>query len=202
MEYRAVGNRCAVNLKQLHLPLTAGEALQILNRLGFLRVEVDIVALARSRIGVSRYRRGARASEAPETVDCSSLIKWLCGQKGLWLPRRTIQQMAWGMPVEFRSITSGDLVFISGRINYFHDDPSAGVGHVGIVTGNGTVIHAANSVEGVVESGLNDFVAGDSLRGIRRLFNSQTLTLATPANREVEVADDLRWIVLQQLKNA
>lgn len=200
MEYRAVGNRCAVKLEQLRLFLEEEETLEILARLGFVPIEVDIIALARSRIGVSRYRRGARPSEAPEVVDCSSLMKWLYGQKGLWLPRRTIQQMALGTPVGIGSIIAGDLVFVSGRINYFHDDPSTGVGHVGLATGNGTVVHAANSEEGIIESSLGDFVGPDLFRGARRYFDGRTLTLAVPANREVEIADDLRWIVLQQLK--
>ena len=55
--YLAVGNRCAVDFSALALPVLQEEALAILWRLGFRRIEVDLLALARSRIGVSRYRR-------------------------------------------------------------------------------------------------------------------------------------------------
>src|SRR3989338_8780587 len=99
MEYRAVGNRCAVILNSLRLPHSREETLAILNHKGFTVVEVDIIALARQCIGTSRYRRGARPSEAPAVVDCSSFIKWLYAQRGIWLPRRSIQQRELGEAV-------------------------------------------------------------------------------------------------------
>ncbi|KKQ94039.1 MAG: hypothetical protein UT20_C0041G0007, partial [Candidatus Levybacteria bacterium GW2011_GWA1_39_11] len=144
MEYRAVGNRCAVILDSLHLPISHEETLIILNHKGFVLVEVDIIALARQCIGISQYRRGARPSEAPLVVDCSSFIKWLYAQRGIWLPRRSIQQRELGEVVNLDELVAGDVVFISGRIDYYHDDPANGVGHVGIATGYGTVVHAAD----------------------------------------------------------
>ncbi len=201
MEYRAVGNRCAVILDSLHLPISHEETLIILNHKGFVLVEVDIIALARQCIGISQYRRGARPSEAPLVVDCSSFIKWLYAQRGIWLPRRSIQQRELGEVVNLDELVAGDAVFISGRIDYYHDDPANGVGHVGIATGYGTVVHAADRKVNVVESPLDKFVGEAKFRGARRYIpqNVEVLTFETPLNREVEVADDIKWIILQQL---
>ncbi len=201
MEYRAVGNRCAVILDSLHLPISHEKILTVLNGKGFSLVEVDIVTLARQCIGKSQYRRGARLFEAPTIVDCSSFIKWLYAQHGVWLPRRSIQQREFGEAVNLDEIIAGDVVFVSGWINYYNDDPANGVGHVGVATGDGTVVHAANRKINVVETSLEKFVSKTKFRGARRYLPKgvEVLTLETPADREVEITDDVRWIVLQSL---
>lgn len=201
MEYRAVRNRCAVHLPSLNLPISEKEALVILETKGFRVLEVNLIALARQCIQTSIYRRGAASTEAPTVVDCSSFIKWLYGQRGIWLPRRSIQQRQLGIPIPIEEVGTGDVIFVSGRINYYHTNPQDGVGHVGIATGEGTVIHAANHNVHVVESPLKDFVGTTKFRGTRRFVPKDqiVLTLEIPPDREVEIADDLRWIVLQSL---
>lgn len=201
MEYRAVGNRCAVSLDSLKLPISREETFTLLNDKGFVVVEVDIIALARQCVATSRYRRGAQPSEAPATVDCSSFVKWLYGQRGIWLPRRSIQQRELGEAVNLDELDAGDVVFVSGWIDYYHDDPANGVGHVGIATGDGTVVHAADGKANVVETPLDKFVGKTKFRGARRYVpkNTEVLTLETPLNRAVETADDIRWIILQSL---
>lgn len=201
MEYRAVGNRCAVILNSLCLPSSREETLNMLNHKGFALVEVDIVALARQCVGTSQYRRGARLFEAPVIVDCSSFIKWLYAQRGIWLPRRSIQQRELGEAVNLDELVAGDVVFVSGWIDYYYDDPANGVGHVGIATGDGTVVHAADRKANVVETPLDKFVGKTKFRGARRYVSKdvEVLTLETPLNREVEIADDIRWIILQSL---
>ena len=201
MEYRSVGNRCAIILDYLHLPISREEALTELSRKGFTVVEVDIIALARQCIGTSQYRRGARLSEAPTVVDCSSFVKWLYARRGIWLPRRSIQQRELGEVINIDELVAGDLVFISGWIDYYHDDPANGVGHVGIVTSDKTVIHAADRKTNIVENPLDKFVSGNKFRGARRYIpkGKEVITLETPLNREIEIADDIRWIILQSL---
>jgi len=201
MEYRAVGNRCAVDIDSLKLPISRGEILEILATKKFNVLEIDAIALARKCVGVSKYYRGARLAEAPEIFDCSSLIKWLYAQLGIWLPRRSIQQRELGENVRLDQITSGDVVFVSGWIDYYIDDPADGVGHVGIVTESNTVIHACNSKVGVIETPLDRFVGKNDFRGARRYIPKyrEITTLETPIGREVEIADDIRWIVLQSL---
>src|SRR3989338_3590585 len=202
MEYRAVGNRCAVILDSLHLTISHEEILSVLNRKGFTVVSVDIIAIARQCIGASQYRRSARLFEAPAVVDCSSFIKWLFAQCGIWLPRRSIQQRELGETVQVHELVAGDVVFVSGWIDYYHDNPTNGVGHLGIVTGNGTVIHAANKKSNVVESPLDTFLGDAKFRGARRYIPKgvEVLTFETPTDREVEIPDDIRWIVLQSLQ--
>lgn len=201
MRYQATGNRCAVILESLRLPIMCEEVLSILNRKGFRKIDVDVTMLARQCIRDSRYRRGARPHEAPQVVDCSSFIKWLHAQRGIWLPRRSIQQREHGEAISPSKIVAGDVVFASGWIDYYHDDPLDGVGHVGIATSNKTVIHAANKNDGVIESPLDAFTRERKFRGARRYIpkDVDVLTLEIPPSMDVETSDDLRWIVLQTL---
>jgi len=201
MEYRAVGNRCAVALDSLRLSISRQETLAILTEKGFKIVEVDIISIARQCIGISQYRRGARPSEAPVIVDCSSFVKWLYGQLGIWLPRRSIQQRELGETVHPDKIIAGDLIFASGWLDYYLNNPADGVGHVGIATNDNTVIHAANKKSGVIETPLSKFIGKTNFRGAKRYTpkNREILTIESPTDREVETADDIKWIILQSL---
>jgi hypothetical protein len=197
MEYRAVGNRCAVDLSLLKLPIDNNQATAILRENGFSILDVDIFALAQQCVGVSQYFRGAKPNLAPKIVDCSSLIKWLFAQKGIWLPRRSIQQRELGYSVALNQVISGDLIFTSGEMNYFIDDPNDGVGHVGMVLDQKTVIHATKRENGVTVDSLEKFLENRKFRGIRRYINekSTVLTIEVPENRQIETADDFRWII-------
>jgi cell wall-associated NlpC family hydrolase len=132
--------------------------------------------------------------------DCSSFIKWLYAQRGIWLPRRSVQQRELGEVVSLEELTTGDVIFVSGYINYYINNPADGVGHVGIYTGDKTIIHAANKKSGIVESPMNEFI-GSKFRGIKRYIpkDAEVITFQTPEMREVESADDLKWIILQSL---
>ncbi len=200
MQYRAVDGRCAVIPGALRVPLSYEQILSLLREKGFVLIEVDLVALARQCVGVSCYRRGARPVEAPAVVDCSSFIKWLYGQRGIWLPRRSIQQRELGEVVELHNLIAGDVVFVSGRIDYYDDDPANGVGHVGIAIGAGKVMHAADRKLGVIESSLEAFVSEATFRGARRYMprDVAVLTCETP-ERDIESVDDIRWIIFQSL---
>jgi hypothetical protein len=199
--FHATGGRCAVDLSELNLPISREEALRLLASLGFRVIDVDLVRLARSQIGVSGYLRGALPADDPEEFDCSLFVKWLYAQRGVWLPRRTIQQIDLGAAIHFSELAAGDAVFTTGRINYYRDDPACGVGHVGIATGKGAVVHAANSRAGIIESRLEDFLRRAELRGIRRYIRDAAgvITLETLPRRQVETSDDIRWILLQNL---
>lgn len=201
MEYRAVLKRCAISLEALHVPIVKEEILTILSKKGFKVVEVDIIALARGCIGTATWRRGAKISEAPAVLDCSSFIKWLYGERGIWLPRRAIQQRGLGEEVSLDEVIAGDLIFNSGFIDRYHTDPADGVGHVGIATGEGTVIHAANKKIMVTESSLESFTDKNVFRGIRRYIpkKEEVITLEVPQGMEIEIADDIRWILLQSI---
>lgn len=203
MKYRAVGKRIACNLSDLGLLIDPASAALIIVKKGFRVINQNIIELARSRIGLSKYRLGTNMIDAPQILDCSGFIKWLYAMQGLWIPRLAIQQREYGQKVELPDIASGDAIFATGRNDYYHDDASDGVGHVGIATGEGTVVHAANRRDGVTEVPLPDFVGPDQtkFRGARRFLpkSKYTLTLEIPASVEIETADDLKWIVLGSL---
>jgi cell wall-associated NlpC family hydrolase len=201
MHFRAVADRCAVEMRCVDWSVTGQDALAILTEVGFRVVDIDVACLARELVGTA-YRRGARLSEAPHVFDCSSFTKYLYSQRGIWLPRRSIQQRETGTAVNLADARAGDLVFCSGHRDYFDTDPEDGVGHVGILTGGDTVVHAANRRLGVIEVAVKDFLGSeDAFRGVRRLIQDtkDTITLQCPESREVETSDDLRWIVLQRL---
>lgn len=203
MEYRAVGNKCAVVFEDLELPVNLEEAIAILKKIGFRVIDVDFISLARSCIGKSVYCRGALPQKAPKAVDCSGFVKWLYGEKGIWLPRRSIQQRDVGHIVNVSNIKAGDLVFTSGYIDYYYSNSKDGVGHVGIATNDGTVIHAASKNHGVVETSFVEFVGKErqKLRGIRRYVydHSPVITVESPSHRIIETSSDLRWIILQSM---
>lgn len=199
MNYRTVGNRLAVNFEELHLPVSTDTAIALLDAVGFSVIEVDIVAEARKLVGNAEYRRGARLREAPAVFDCSGLMKWLYGLVGVWLPRRSIQQREIGRVISYDKRQPGDIIFCSGHIDYYIDDPQDGVGHVGIITGEDSVVHAANRKLGVVESPLSSFTDEGKLRGIRRYITETTKILVVPTDREIEISDDIRWVVLQNI---
>lgn len=201
MFFRATQNRCAVVLSGLRLPISNEKALRLLRRIGFRRLNINLVRLARSRVGVAQYRRGARLCDAPREFDCSSFVKWLYAKRGIWIPRRTVQQIAFGRDIQLGDMTSGDLVYVTGAINWYDTDPEQGVGHVGIATGEGTIIHAAYARVGIVETKQDAFLRRVTLRGIRRHVehSEDVLTLITPKHFEVESSDDLRWIILSRL---
>jgi hypothetical protein len=203
MKYFTVENKCSVDFFRFNLPISHAQALDILLQKGFIPLQHNIIEFARSCIGLSEYQRGVHVEKAPILVDCSSFVKWLYAQLGIWLPRRSIQQRKLGNRVLLDEIRAGDLVFTTGKIDYYDEDPQDGVGHVGVATNNGTIIHAANSQKGVVETPIHDFCTQETFRGVRRIVNSfdQLQTFQIPEGIQVEFDDDIRWIILQSLPN-
>jgi hypothetical protein len=193
--YRAVGNRCAVDLSSL--PIGNDElALTILRNKGFEFVGADVVSMAKLCVGRSQYRLRAQMSAAPRTVDCSSFTKWLYGGLGIWLPRLALQQREAGKLVDATLMSAGDLIFRSGPNSYYEHDPTDDVGHVGVVTKKRTVIHAACSSAGVIESSVGMFLRPEVFRGVRRYVSNCTVTLRIPPHLEVETSDDIRFLLL------
>jgi cell wall-associated NlpC family hydrolase len=204
VNYRAVGNRCAVNLEDLDLPVSNERALEILQDIGFKLIpftNVSMIEMVRQYIGIAKYRRGAAITEAPGVFDCSTLTKWAYGQRGIWIPRHSIAQRDYYdsvvTPTELTQ--AADLAFTTGFRNYYWgNDPTYGVGHVGLITERNTVIHAANSKTGLAEVDLKNFTKVS--RGVRRLVedDSKVITLQSPPHRIVEESKEFRWIILQR----
>jgi peptidoglycan DL-endopeptidase CwlO len=98
------------------------------------------VAAARSKIG-SSYGFGATG---PDSFDCSGLVVWSYEQAGMELPRTSYDQLAAGTPVALDDLRLGDLV------SFYGGDHSA------IYAGDGQVIHASTSAQGVILSPIDD----------------------------------------------
>ncbi|TSC66235.1 MAG: hypothetical protein CEO22_157 [Candidatus Berkelbacteria bacterium Gr01-1014_85] len=206
--WRGAGDRCAVDFSEMNLPIPDEEALAILIDEGFSLVEVDPVQVARACCGKSTYRRGALPEEAPGVVDCSTLTWWTYSELGIELPRYSVSQRQAmtdsGIfdPGQLQQIRPGDVIFIRGRHPYWLTDPQDGVGHVGLLTGEGTVIHAASKARGVVEDPLDIFIRDwQDFRGIGRVLppDRKVVTLSTPPGRSVRWTIDLHRKILQSL---
>lgn len=85
-------------------------------------------------------------------IDCSGLTQMIFRLNGIGLLRDAHQQAEQGTMIELKDKKAGDLAF-------FHND-SGKITHVGIVFGEGTIIHASGSVridtlthEGIIRDG-------------------------------------------------
>lgn len=105
------------------------------SRLGDQYVRDQLVQTARSFLGVP-YKWGGESEE--DGFDCSGLAMSVYRLNGFSLPRTSRDQFRAGAPVDFRSLSAGDLVFFDTR-------GRGGVSHVGIYTGGGRFIHAPRS---------------------------------------------------------
>ncbi|TCP52501.1 peptidoglycan endopeptidase LytE [Tumebacillus sp. BK434] len=83
------------------------------------------------------YKFGAKPSEAPARMDCSSFLQYIFQQNGISLPRDSRQQSAVGTRVAKSDLQPGDLVFFKYPERY----SDGRVGHVGMYIGNGQMLH-------------------------------------------------------------
>lgn len=104
----------------------------------------DLVALARQQIG-DPYVWG---EEGPDEFDCSGLMQWTYKQFGLTLPRVTGDQVRVGVEVPRAQIQPGDLIFSS-----WDGKPHS---HVGMATGEGTIVNAPGTGKRVHEVPLSE----------------------------------------------
>ena len=195
--YRAVGNRIAVEFEKLKLPIPPGRAFTILAAQGFYPIEVNLETLALNQIGKALYKRGARFDQAPHIVDCSMFVKWLYAQKGIWLPRHSIDQREYGRAAH--TPKPFDLIFQEGHKSYYWHNPKDNVGHVGIITTRQTIVHASGSKYNVIETPLQNWL-GPKFRGFRRYMPAyKKIFTFEMTKRKVETSQELRWIILQNL---
>lgn len=99
-----------------------------------------VVDAARSKIGAP-YAWGAAG---PNAFDCSGLTSWAHAQAGKSIPRTSQAQASAGQNVSLDALQPGDVIV------YY-----SGASHVGIYTGNGTIIDALNSGAPVAERPLD-----------------------------------------------
>lgn len=162
----AFNGKCLVNFSKLTLPYSVDETIAIMRKAGFSINHLDVISLARKCIGKSVYIRGASLDEAPKKTDCSSFTQWVFSQVGKQIPRISKHQRDFcpNIVKSVASLQAGDLVFCSSKINW------GTVGHVGIATGIGTIIHSQRTERpyGIVETSLDRFAK--NFRGARRII--------------------------------
>ena len=104
----------------------------------------SIVDLAKAQLG-KPYVWGA---EGPNCFDCSGLVYYVYGQKGINMPRTSREQANVGTTISQSQLQPGDLLFAS-------TDGSGNVNHVGIYIGNGQMIHAPKPGDVVKTTNIN-----------------------------------------------
>jgi hypothetical protein len=124
----------------------------------------DIVNAARNALGVMYAWGGSSMSG----FDCSGLVYWAYGQKGIQVPRTSYNQFQVGASVQPNKLRPGDLVFFDT------DRKQSGPDHVGIYIGGGKFIHAARTGQPVKISSLADSYYMDRWMGGRRISGVST----------------------------
>jgi len=203
---RVIVHLPSLGLARMNASFSDERVRDIMARAGFRLLHVDVIEEARACLG-AKYSRGVELRSAPETFDCSGLIVHVFAKKGVRLPRYAIDQLNIGpgsFVVRIDDLKKGDLVFTNGKCGFYWDDPMRRVGHVGLVTGNGTVIHAASSARGVVEDAFKKFFAKRNFVGARRVLplgiDDQFITVEALPEMDIDSSQTLRWVVLSTVR--
>lgn len=177
--YLPYGSRCALDLDAPGITVGDSVAITTLTQNGFNHQELCLSDTARGQIGKVTYRHRAETSLAPGVADCVSIVRWIYGMNGIWLPRRMLSQF--GTSVMTKPLKEGDLIFINS--------PRKPSGHVGMMTDKETVVHAIES--GFIEIPYAQFVSGEGVKvfaATRIITNiSRTLVFNCPPGDEFEV---------------
>lgn len=101
------------------------------------------LANAKSKVG-NRYVWGG--NDVDHGIDCSGFSQWFYKQLGITLPRTSSEQSKCGKAISAKEMQPGDLIFYgdAGRVS-----------HVAIYIGNGQIVHASNSKDGIKISNYN-----------------------------------------------
>lgn len=95
-----------------------------------------IITYGKKFMGVP-YKFGAKTTDAPRLMDCSSFMQYIFKSQGISLPRDSRQQGAVGTKVLKSQLQPGDLVFFKYPERY----SDGRIGHVGVYIGNGQMLH-------------------------------------------------------------
>ncbi len=202
--YYASGKRVGVDFSLLEISLPNEEMIDLIQNVGFdLIIIPPIIQMARELIGKSMYvKADLQIEDAPERVHCATFVAWLYAQFGIWLPNKCLFQSLYGFEVKMSDRKEGDLVFIKGHHGLYISDPRKKIGHVGILTKEDTIIHAANSRRHVVEDTWSEFI--DPKRrpiAIRRLTPSfeRLATFQIPESKNIVMMLDVWRMLVKHL---
>lgn len=105
----------------------------------------------------TRYRYGGTSRSG---FDCSGFIRYVYSKDGTGLPRTAAEQYRIGKKISLSELKPGDLLF--------YRSSRKRVGHVAMYTGNGKMVHAANSRKGVTVDSINSPYYKNRFVGARR----------------------------------
>jgi cell wall-associated NlpC family hydrolase len=120
---------------------------------------LQIVSIAESLIGTP-YRYGGNSPA--EGFDCSGLVRFVCNQIGIKVPRSSRMIYRQARKVSLNRLKSGDLLFF--KLNH------RGVSHVAIYTANKQFIHSPTQGKAVSTASLNSNYWASRLVGAGRFW--------------------------------
>ncbi len=139
----------ASNSPRVLIPTRLKEWFEKAFKIGGLLIETDwqtlVLKIALSKVGAA-YRRRSHPESGPNYYNCSTFTMAVFAQIGIELPRFAIDQSYSGTTII--RLAPASLAFFENH--YPIADPDRKIGHVGIVTKAGKLIHASYSKGAVV----------------------------------------------------
>jgi phenylalanyl-tRNA synthetase beta subunit len=171
--------------QKLGIQIKEEEIVNLVPNIGYKKIlsVKEIEPLIESVLG-AKYLLGASVLfDAPQTVDCSSLMSYLYSQIGVEIPRTSIDQFVFSKKITLEELTFGDLVFNNSKEGDIHSETKEflpgtkvefGVDHVGMYLGEGRVLHASRYQEnGTVIENLNESAQFTNIVGYGRVVGAQ-----------------------------
>jgi phenylalanyl-tRNA synthetase beta subunit len=156
--------------------LKESEVDAILKRLGLSHKKLVVEEALRNAIPATlsaAYRRDSSMRvDPPRFFSCSSLVSYLYVEAGIYMPSYSVDKYVFSDRVEKENLAYGDLVFANtgeGKIYYESvqfikgTKVPEGVDHVGMYVGEGKILHATKSKNGVV---VEDLATSDQFKNI------------------------------------
>lgn len=192
-----VNGKLGIYYPDLDLNIEKIAAYNILKQKEYAITKINIFEIAKETVGKD-YKRGSSLKQnPPKSFDCSSLIKWIYGQMGIWIPRISFDQFEYGREIEINDICPGDLIFTQGALPYSKD--SIQIGHVGMLLDDNCIVHAANKESGVIVSPFENYLEkGVKVCRIHEHLN-EVETIILPPESNVEYVYHLRWKIFQNI---
>lgn len=198
MQFLSVDSKIAFHLSDI--PASESQVLHTLSQLGFSPVLPDpaqLTQLAKTFIGAP-YKYSTTLSAAPHIFNCTTLTRYAFRQLGIWLPVYAFEQKEQGVVITQNDVHPGDLVFRTGlSSSRWKKTPEEAIGHVGIVLGSDSILHASFKHKSVCVDTVQNFTGKQRFQGAVRIFTPDLVVLTIPAHMEVERSSDVA-VLLQK----